>query len=63
MSASVVNKDSSNNPPAVIIMSVWLLVPFNIILYTAGLQEVPRDLYDAAAVDGAAGKRDIVPGG
>ncbi len=39
--------------PAVIIMSVWLLVPFNIILYTAGLQEVPRDLYDAAEVDGA----------
>lgn len=39
--------------PAVILMSVWLLVPFNIILYTAGLQEVPRDLYDAAEVDGA----------
>lgn len=39
--------------PAVIIMSVWLLIPFNIILYTAGLQEVPRDYYDAAAVDGA----------
>jgi ABC-type sugar transport system permease subunit len=41
--------------PAVIVMSVWLLVPFNIILYTAGLQEVPRDLYDAAEVDGASG--------
>ncbi len=39
--------------PAVILMSVWLLIPFNIILYTAGLQEVPRDLYDAAEVDGA----------
>ncbi|HET9659909.1 MAG TPA: sugar ABC transporter permease [Thermomicrobiales bacterium] len=39
--------------PAVIVMSIWLLVPFNIILYTAGLQEVPRDLYDAAEVDGA----------
>jgi len=39
--------------PAVIVMSVWLLIPFNVILYTAGLQEVPRDLYDAAAVDGA----------
>ncbi len=39
--------------PAVIVMSVWLLIPFNIILYTAGLQEVPRDLYDAAEVDGA----------
>lgn len=39
--------------PAVILMSIWLLIPFNVILYTAGLQEVPRDLYDAAAVDGA----------
>jgi len=39
--------------PAVIVMSIWLLIPFNIILYTAGLQEVPRDLYDAAEVDGA----------
>ncbi len=39
--------------PSVIVMSIWLLLPFNTILYTAGLQEVPRDLYDAAAVDGA----------
>lgn len=39
--------------PAVIVMTVWLLIPFNTILYTAGLQEVPRDLYDAAALDGA----------
>ena len=39
--------------PAVIVMTIWLLLPFNTILYTAGLQEVPRDLYDAAAVDGA----------
>jgi multiple sugar transport system permease protein len=39
--------------PAVIVMSVWLLLPFNTILYTAGLQEIPRDYYDAAAIDGA----------
>ena len=39
--------------PAVIVMTIWLLLPFNTILYTAGLQEVPSDLYDAAAVDGA----------
>ena len=39
--------------PAVIVMTVWLLLPFNIILYTAGLQEVPRDYYEAAQVDGA----------
>jgi multiple sugar transport system permease protein len=39
--------------PAVIIMTIWLLLPFNIILYTAGLQEIPRDYYEAAALDGA----------
>jgi len=27
--------------PAVIVMTIWLLLPFNIILYTAGLQEIP----------------------
>ena len=39
--------------PAVIIMTIWLLMPFNIILYTAGLQEIPRDYYEAAQLDGA----------
>jgi multiple sugar transport system permease protein len=28
-------------------------VGFNFVLYLAGLQEIPRDLYDASAVDGA----------
>ena len=39
--------------PAVIGMTVWKLLPFNTILYLAGLQEIPSHLYDAAAVDGA----------
>jgi multiple sugar transport system permease protein len=39
--------------PAVIVMSIWLLLPFNTILYLAGLQEIPRHLYEAAAIDGA----------
>ncbi len=39
--------------PAVIVMTVWKLLPFNTILFLAGLQEIPRHLYDAAAVDGA----------
>ncbi|MDQ3653960.1 MAG: sugar ABC transporter permease [Chloroflexota bacterium] len=39
--------------PALIVMTVWLLLPFNIILYTAGLQEIPRDYYEAAQIDGA----------
>lgn len=42
--------------PAFIIMSVWQLIGgFNMILYLAALQGVPRNLYDAAEVDGANG--------
>ncbi len=40
--------------PALVIMSVWQTVGgYNMILYLAALQGVPRDLYDAAEVDGA----------
>jgi len=40
--------------PAFIIMSVWQGIGgYNMILYLAALQGVPRDLYDAAEVDGA----------
>ena len=38
---------------SVVIMTVWWTVGFNFVLYLAGLQEIPRDLYDAAAIDGA----------
>jgi multiple sugar transport system permease protein len=37
----------------VVIVTVWWTVGFNFVLYLAGLQEIPRDLYDASAVDGA----------
>jgi multiple sugar transport system permease protein len=39
--------------PAVVVMTIWKLLPFNTILYLAGLQEIPGHLYDAAEVDGA----------
>lgn len=45
--------------PALIVMTIWQLLPFNTIIYMAGLQEVPRTLYDAAAVDGASGWRQF----
>jgi len=38
--------------PALVIMSLWS-VGGNVIIYLAGLQGVPTDLYDAAKVDGA----------
>jgi multiple sugar transport system permease protein len=36
-----------------VILTVWWTIGFNFILYLAGLQEIPRQLYEAAAIDGA----------
>lgn len=46
--------------PAIIVMMVWLLLPFNIILFTAGLQEIPREYYEAAQIDGASPLRQFL---
>ncbi len=34
-------------------MTVWWTIGFNAVIYLAGLQDIPRDLYDAARIDGA----------
>jgi multiple sugar transport system permease protein len=33
--------------------TVWWTLGFNFVLYLAGLQDIPRDLYEASAIDGA----------
>lgn len=38
---------------ALIIPTEWRFVPLYMIIYLAGLQSIPEDLYDAAKVDGA----------
>lgn len=40
-------------PWTIIIASVWKSMGFNILFYIAGLQNVPKDLVEAAAIDGA----------
>ncbi|MCK4259212.1 MAG: sugar ABC transporter permease [Halanaerobiales bacterium] len=46
-----------NNPsftiPNLIILSVWKMMGYNIVIFLAGLQNVPNELYEAAQVDGA----------
>jgi multiple sugar transport system permease protein len=42
---------------AVIAAYVWRTTPFNILLYHAALRGIPREYYEAAAVDGASGWR------
>lgn len=39
--------------PAIIIMSVWKTFGYNMVIFLAGLQGIPEQLYDAAKVDGA----------
>ncbi|MFI6348126.1 carbohydrate ABC transporter permease [Streptomyces sp. NPDC050560] len=38
---------------AVVLMTLWWTFGFNFVLYTAALQDIPRDVYEAAAIDGA----------
>lgn len=45
--------DPAAAPWAVILASVWKSMGFNILFYIAGLQNVPKDLQEAAAIDGA----------
>ncbi|WP_199868491.1 carbohydrate ABC transporter permease [Virgibacillus senegalensis] len=37
----------------IVIMAVWQATAFNTILYLAGLQTVPEDIYEASKIDGA----------
>jgi len=45
--------------PAMIIIDVWKTAPFMALLLLAGLQLIPGDLYEAAAVDGASKLRQF----
>lgn len=41
--------------PSLIITTLWIRLGFNMVVYLAGLQGIPADLYHAARVDGATG--------
>ena len=41
--------------PAVAIGTIWWTVGFNMLLFLAGLRNIPAELYEAAALDGARG--------
>ena len=41
--------------PAVMIVMIWGGVGYDMVIFLAGLQGIPGELYDAARVDGASG--------
>jgi len=45
--------DTNYALPSLIVMAAWKNLGFSMIVFLAGLQSIPVDLYEAAAVDGA----------
>ena len=45
--------DIESAMPAIAITTIWWTVNGNMIIYLAGLQDIPEDLYEAARIDGA----------
>lgn len=44
---------------SVAIIGVWSIIGYNMVLFLAGLQEIPQDYYEAASIDGANGIREF----
>lgn len=45
--------DSRSAMPAIMLLSIWQGVGFQMVIFLAGLQEIPDQLYEAARIDGA----------
>ncbi len=56
--------DFLNNPhwafPAIMFMSIWQGVGFQMLIFLAGLQDIPKILYEAATIDGASGWKQFI---
>jgi|SRR5450756_1190357 multiple sugar transport system permease protein len=44
---------------AVILVNIWIGIPFNVTILFGGLQDIPEELYEAASLDGATGWRSF----
>jgi len=49
--------DPATAMAALIVTTVWWVAGYYLVIYLAGLQDIPRELYEAAALDGAGGWR------
>ena len=44
---------------SIAVIGIWSIIGYNMVLFLAGLQEVPGDYYEAADIDGASGVRQF----
>jgi len=49
--------DPATAMAAIIVTTVWWVAGYYLVIYLAGMQDIPRELYEAAALDGAGGWR------
>ncbi len=45
---------------SIAVIGIWSVLGYNMVLFLAGLQEVPRDYYEAASLDGANGWQQLI---
>jgi len=45
--------DTRTTMPAIVVLSAWQAFGFQMVVYLAGLQNIPQSLYEAAKIDGA----------
>lgn len=41
--------------PSIVLTTIWWLVGYQMVIFLAGLQDIPAELYEAARIDGASG--------
>ncbi len=46
--------------PALILVTVWKTVGYNMVIFLAGLQDIPQEVREAARIDGANGWRETI---
>ena len=52
--------DTSTALGAIITVDIWKWTGFHMVLYLAGLQSIPRDLYEVAIIDGASAWQRLI---
>jgi multiple sugar transport system permease protein len=52
--------DPAWSMPAIILLAIWRNFGYNMLIFIAGLQAIPDELYEAARIDGATGWKQFV---